>query len=103
MAWEIHRGAVFITAVFEGYLSAEEGRDSAQQFSEALQELETAFVIFDVTGMTGYDTASRVAWQKALLPYRRRIASIELRGGNTLVQMGASVLALALGVPLVKS
>lgn len=103
MAWQIHQGAVFITAVFEGHLSAEEGRDSAHAFAESLRTRETAFVIFDVAEMTGYDTAARVAWQKALFPHRRKIASIEVRGGNMIILMGASVLALALGVPLVKS
>jgi len=103
MAWHVQPDDDTIVATFVGHLTADEGLESAHEFAEALEEVEEvehAAVVFDVADMTGYDSAARTTWQKALFPHRRKISAIELRGGNAIVRMGASVLALALGVPL---
>ena len=79
-------------------MAAQEGIKSAEAFCAALRSHEAVPVVFDIREMTGYDREARVAWQEHLYPMRDRILCIEVRGGNSLVKMGASVLALALGV-----
>lgn len=100
MSWRVSSSAFVAEAVFVGHLSAKDGRESAEAFAKELSKLEVADVIFDVREMTGYDREARMAWQIKLTPLRERIIGIRIVGGNAIVKMGASVLALALGVEL---
>lgn len=87
-------------ARFEGHLSEKEGHSSARAFVRELQKAEIIDVAFDVRTMTGYDRGARIAWQKELFPVRDRVLTLEVRGGNSIVRMGASVMALALGIQM---
>ncbi len=82
---------------FQGHLSTAEGEQSVRELMTALNE-QACDVEWDVRGMTGYDSGARKAWQRELLPRRRQIRSITLVGGSALVRMGASAIALVLGI-----
>jgi hypothetical protein len=56
-------------------------------------------VIWDVHGMTGYDTEARIAWQRIIWPVRKNITRLEIVGARGLVRLGAISLAIVLGVP----
>jgi hypothetical protein len=88
-----------IEFTFEGRLSAEEGKRSASFLAEALG-VEPLHLVFDVRNMTGYDSDARVAWQNILFPKRKAILSTTMRGGNSIVRLGGTVLAMALGCPI---
>jgi hypothetical protein len=81
---------------FCGRLSGEGGQQSAAVLASALDR-EPQDIIFEVVEMTGYETAARTAWQATLFPKRKSIRSITMRGGNHLVRLGGTVLAMALG------
>ena len=97
--WSLRRtkdGATVI-ATFRGKLGESEGRTFAASFAEELS-WAPAHIIWNLTEMTGYEAAARVAWQEALLPLRHRIRSLEVVGGGPLVRVGAVTLAMVLGV-----
>lgn len=100
MAWSVSTDEDVLVARFDGYLSEKEGILSARAFVFELQKAEITDVAFDVRTMTGYDRGARIAWQRELYPVRERVLSLEVRGGNSMVRMGASVMALALGIEM---
>jgi len=87
-----------VIAVFEGHLGAEDGVASAAQFREAFKE-EALDVVWDVTGMTGFDGGARSAWAEAVWPIRSQIKSLKIIGARGIVRVGATFLALLLGKP----
>ena len=95
--WQAHRSSPdVIEFAFAGKLSAEEGKRSAAHLAAALQT-RNLHLVFDVRHMTAYEGRARVAWQQTLFPYRKAILSISMRGGNSIVRLGGTVLAAALG------
>jgi hypothetical protein len=102
MAWHVHHDdEATLRVVFDGVLDAAGGRQSADVVAAALAAGPRELV-FDVARMTGYYRDARVAWQQTLWPHRGAIRGITLIGGTKVVQMGASLLAMFLGVPLTK-
>jgi hypothetical protein len=98
MSWSVQRSSEKrVVVTFEGHLSSADGERSAQDFVTAMGTHDCD-VEWDVRGMTGYDSGARKAWQRRLLPVRRQIRSITLVGGSALVRMGASAIALVLGI-----
>lgn len=87
-----------VTAVFEGHLDAEAGAASAGEFKAAFGD-EALDVVWDVTGMTGFDGAARSAWAEAVWPLRAQIKSLKVVGAQGMVRIGATFLALLLGKP----
>lgn len=100
MTWSVNTDKGVLVARFDGHLSEEEGHSSACAFVRELQKAKIIDVAFDVRTMTGYDRGARIAWQKELFPVRDRVLTLEVRGGNSIVRMGASVMALALGIQM---
>jgi hypothetical protein len=86
-------------AVFRGHLSASDGKASAEAFVAACRR-ERQVIVLDIREMTSYDSGARQAWVEALKPHRARFERIEVRGGSALVRMGASVVAMLLGIPI---
>jgi hypothetical protein len=102
MAWQAHHDdQTTLRVVFDGVLDSDDGRQSADAVAEALTA-GSRQLVFDVTRMTGYHRDARAAWQSTLWPHRAAIQGITLIGGNKVIQMGASVLAMFLSVPLTK-
>lgn len=87
-----------IIARFDGFLSDDEGGESARRFVQALGTRKW-HVVFDVRGMDGYASAARRSWQQVLAPKRHQVISLTVVGGGPIVRMGAAALGLALGVP----
>jgi hypothetical protein len=87
-----------VTAVFDGHLSAEDGVASAAAFRAAFADTPLA-VVWDVTRMTGFDGAARVAWGEAVWPVRSQMSSLKVIGARGVVRVGATFLALLLGKP----
>lgn len=88
-----------ISIRFVGHLVTEGGVASARRVADRLARAPGRLVL-DVQEMTGYDRGARVAWQELLWPQRANIEALVLVGGNAVVRMGASVLAMFLGAPL---
>lgn len=88
-----------VEIAFVGHLDTEGGVSSAEVVSKCLRESRRKLVL-DVRDMEGYDRGARIAWQEVLWPQRDRIRALVLVGGNAVVRMGASVMAMFLGVPL---
>jgi hypothetical protein len=102
MAFQVHHDdESTLRVVFDGVLDGTEGRQSADLVASTLAAGPRKLV-FDVGGMTGYHRDARSAWQHTLWPHRDAIQGITLVGGNKVIQMGASLLAMFLGVPLTK-
>ena len=100
MTWSVSTDEGVLVARFDGHLSEKEGELSARAFVRELQTAGIIDVAFDVRAMTGYDRGARVARQRELYPVRDCILTLEVRGGNSMVRMGASVMALALGIEM---
>ena len=99
-AWElIGTGVDHVEIRFVGHLDTESGVASAKIVAEQLRKGRMNLML-DVHEMAGYDRGARVAWQEVLWPMRDRIKALVLIGGNSVVRMGGSVLAMFLGVPL---
>ncbi len=88
-----------LTFVFEGQLSATEGAESAAELGRALAAGPRELV-WNVRAMSGYEAGAREAWQHVMWPSRKQIRSIKLIGGPGLVRVGATFLAVLIGVPL---
>lgn len=88
-----------IVVVFDGRLSAVEARTSADAFVELLARAPHD-VVWDLRTMTGYDILAPLAWQRAVRPWTGNIRSLAVVGGNTFVRLGATALAVALGIPM---
>jgi len=88
-----------LTFVFDGQLSATEGAESAAVLERALAG-GARDVVWNVRAMTGYEAGAREAWQQVMWPNRKRIRSLKLVGGHGLVRVGATFLAVLIGVPL---
>ena len=87
-----------VEVTFSGHLSASDGAESAEAFRHALGAAPRD-VVWDVRAMSGYDGAARDAWGKALWPVRSAIRSLTVIGAKGLVRVGATFLAVLLGVP----
>jgi hypothetical protein len=87
-----------VTAVFDGYLSAEEGKASASAFQVAFGGTPLA-VVWDVTRMTGFDAGARGAWAKAIWPIRNQIKSLKVIGAKGHIRVAAMFLAFLIGKP----
>jgi hypothetical protein len=87
-----------VTAVFDGYLSADEGKASASAFRVAFGGMSFA-VVWDVTRMTGFDGGARGAWAKAIWPIRNQINSLKVIGAKGKIRVAATFLAFLLGKP----
>ncbi len=57
-------------------------------------------LVWNVRAMSGYEAGAREAWQHVMWPSRKQIRSIKLIGGPGLVRVGATFLAVLIGVPL---
>jgi hypothetical protein len=102
MAWHVHHDdEATLRVVFDGVLDSTSGRLSADVVAAALAS-GSRQLVFDVARMTGYHRDARAAWQSTLWPHRAAIKGITLVGGTKVIQMGASVLAMFLSVPLTK-
>lgn len=100
--WSVRLDGETLEARFDGWLTQKQGEASAKAFVAKFDQCthERLDIVFEVTGMTGYAPAARRAWQRSLLPYRRRIRSITTVGASTVVRMGASTIGLLLRVPV---
>jgi hypothetical protein len=98
-SWSIERIGGVVTARFFGRLITEEGTRSAQKFVQLVGK-DSVRAVFDLREMSGYDSAARREWTLTLTPIRTQIQEITLRGGNSMVRMGGSVLGAMLGVPI---
>jgi len=87
--------AVLVT--FRGKITAREGAISGDTCATELGR-RAAHVVWDLTAVTGYDPAARIAWQNALSPVRHRIRSMEVIGGSPLVRLGTVTLTMTLGL-----
>lgn len=87
-----------VTAVFDGYLSAEDGAASASAFRAAFGDTPLA-VAWDVTRMTGFEAGARGAWADAIWPIRHQIKSLKVIGAKGIIRVGAMFLAFLLGKP----
>lgn len=98
-SWKVTRDPTRpqVIATFRGTLAEADGESSAHAFVEAMGE-DRCDVVFDIRHMQRYDSGARRAWQQVLWPRRSQIASLMVVGGNAMVSMGASMLALALGI-----
>lgn len=97
--WSIERRGNIVTARFEGRLLPDEGKRSAKEFVRVVGT-DSVRALLDVRRMSGYDSAARREWINILTPIRSQIEEITLRGGNSMVRMGGSVLGAMLGVPI---
>ncbi len=98
MSWTVRQASSQrLVVTFHGHLSAADGEQSVRELVAALGA-QPCDIEWDVRDMTGYDSDARKAWQRELLPRRRQIRSITLIGGSALVRMGASAMALVLGI-----
>jgi hypothetical protein len=84
----------------EGYLDKVEGQQAMQSVVGLLGP-QPRDLVFEASAMLGYRRGVRSACQAALLEHRASVRSIALVGGNSVVRMGSSVIAMSLGVPLV--
>ena len=101
MSWKVippTDGRRVVTAIFDGYLGAEDGAASAAEFRAAFGGASLA-VVWDVTSMAGFDPAARSAWADAVRPIRSQIDSLKIVGARGMVRIGATFLALLLGTP----
>jgi hypothetical protein len=98
MSWAVRTEEHKLVAAFSGYLSEEEGQQSAAEFVKQLGAAPRD-IVFDISEMSGYAMGARRAWQGALWPLRAQLRSLSVIGGNAIVRMGATMIALALGVP----
>jgi hypothetical protein len=87
-----------VTAVFDGYLSAEEGAASAAAFRAAFRGTPLE-VVWDVTRMAGFESGARAAWAQAVWPLRSQISRLRIVGARGIARVGATFLALLLGKP----
>jgi hypothetical protein len=87
-----------VTAVFDGYLDAEEGARSAAAFRDAFGDVPLE-VVWDVTRMAGFESGARTAWSEVVWPLRGQIRRLRIVGARGLVRIGATFLALLLGRP----
>jgi len=99
VGWSVRREEGVVCAEFVGYLDGRDGESSAREFVAAV-ERDAVEVVFDVRQMSGYASAARRSWIRQLMPIRKQLRSIEVRGGNPLVRMGGSVVGAVLGVPV---
>jgi hypothetical protein len=96
--WRLDHQGETLVVVFEGYLSADEGRTSARAVARAVADAPAPVeLLLDVAAMAGYATEARRAWQTALSPHRDKLRGIRTRGASTIIRMGATVLGLFLG------
>ena len=100
MAWSLKRqeNPDRILVRFTGRLTTAEGQASIAALADALKH-DPAIVEWDIRAMEGYESGARSAWQTGLWPIRDRFQGLTIRGGSALVRLGASTLALFLGVP----
>jgi hypothetical protein len=101
VSWQVippTEGNPVVTAVFDGYLNAEDGAASAEAFRAAFAGAPLA-VVWDVTRMAGFDSGARSAWAEAVWPLRSQIGSLKVVGARGMVRIGATFLALLLGKP----
>lgn len=87
-----------VTAVFNGYLDAKAGAESAAAFRAAFKGAPLE-VCWDVRRMTGFAGAARTAWAEAIWPVRGRIKGLKVIGAKGMIRVGATFLALLLGKP----
>jgi hypothetical protein len=83
----------------EGYLDASDGERTMQSIVGLLGP-QPRDLIFEVAAMSGYRRGVRASWQEALQEHRGRLRRVVLIGGNSVVRMGLSVIAMSLGIPL---
>jgi hypothetical protein len=101
MSWKVippGDGNEVVTAVFDGYLSAEDGAASAAEFRAAFGGTPLT-VVWDVTRMAGFDPKARAAWAEVVWPLRDQISRLRIVGATGMVRIGATFLALLLGRP----
>ena len=87
-----------VTAIFDGFLDANEGAASAAAFRAAFRD-QPLRVVWDVTKMAGFAGEARNAWAEAVWPLRRQISHVKIIGARGMVRIGAIFLAMLLGKP----
>ena len=100
MSWSLHldsHGNVHVQVV--GYLELSEARDSGSAIA-ALYSGQSREIYIEAEQMRGYRRGARAIWQERLSALRNRIPRLVLVGGNSVVRMSTSVIAMGIGVPL---
>lgn len=104
MPWAVElTSAQEIRVQLTGYLDQAEGVASARAVLIKLASVQadrSVDLVLEVPTMSGYHREARLAWQKTLWKHRGRINRMVVVGGNSVIRMGASVIAMSLGVPL---
>lgn len=83
----------------EGFLDTADGERTIQSVVGLLGP-QPRDVVFEVGAMTGYRRGVRTSWQAVLLEHRPALRRFVIIGGSSVVRMSLSVIAMALGIPL---
>lgn len=100
MSWTLHldtHGHVHVQVI--GYLEVDEARDSGSAIA-ALYSGQSREIYIEADQMRGYRRGARAVWQERLFALRNRIPRLVLVGGNSVVRMSTSVIAMGIGVPM---
>ena len=100
--WKVTASALGIVITCRGHDKDRTVGAAVQTFHDLAAQREGAFVIIaDLREMTGYETESRVAWQKAFFRHRKQIQGLVLVGARSaLIRMGAAAVGAFAGIPV---
>jgi hypothetical protein len=65
------------------------------------ERLDSVRIIADLQAMTGYETSSRLAWQRAFFTHKKKVNKFVILGAKSaLIRMGATAVGVFAGMQI---
>ena len=101
IAWRDMRDQRCLFLHFDGHFSAENARNAIISISTMIKMTEEKIImVWECTGMEGFDTAAREAWQNFIRDIKSKIEKIHLVSNKIVIRSGAVVVGIFAGIKI---
>ena len=99
--WRSMKDHRYLVLHFDGHFSAENARSAISTISSMVRMTEQKIImVWECTGMAGFDIAAREAWQLFIKDISSKIEKIHLVSNKLVIRSGAVVVGIFAGIKI---
>jgi hypothetical protein len=97
--WQSMKNHRYLVLHFDGHFSAENARNAISTISSMIRMTEEKIImVWECTGMAGFDTAARESWSIFMRDIKSKIDKIHLISNKIVIRSGAVVVGIFAGI-----
>lgn len=99
--WQNMRNQRYLLVNFDGHLSPEDAQRAIGVIHSMIDDVDgKCTMVWECTGMAGYDTGAREAWQVFMKNIKQKVEAINVVSGNVVIRTGAMVVGMFAGIKI---